>query len=64
MDIDDRPRKKDTPVEAIEGEKLDDYSIDELRERIRILKREIERTEAELSAKDASKQAAERFFKS
>ncbi len=63
MDLDDLPKKKDRPIDAVEAEKLDDYSVDELRERIRVLKREIERTEQELSAKSASKQAAEAIFK-
>jgi len=63
MDLDDLPKKKERPVDAVEAEKLDDYSVDELRERIRVLKREIERTEAELKAKDASKAAAEDVFK-
>ena len=64
MNLDDLPKKKDTPVEAVEGEKLDGLSLDELRERIKILKREIERTEAELTAKGASMAAAEDVFKS
>ncbi len=64
MDLDDLPKKKDTPVDALEAEKLDDYSVDELKERIKTLKREIERTEADLKAKDASKAAAEEVFKS
>lgn len=64
MDLDDLPKKKDTPVDALEAEKLDDYSVDELRERIKVLKREIERTEQDLKAKDVSKAAAEAVFKS
>ena len=63
MDLDDLPKKKERPVDAVEAEKLDDYSVDELKERIKVLKREIERTEAELKVKDASKQAAEDVFK-
>lgn len=63
MDLDDLPKKKDTPVDALEAENLDDYSVDELKERIKVLKREIERTEQDLKAKDASKAAAEAVFK-
>ncbi len=58
MDLDDAPKKKETPIEAIEAEKLEGLSLDELAERIRVLKREIKRTEAELKEKDASKAAA------
>ena len=64
MDLDDLPKKKSTPLDDIEAEKLDDLSVDELKERIKVLKREIARTEAELKEKDASKAAAEAVFKS
>jgi len=64
MDLDDRPKKKERPVDVLEAEKLDDYSVDELKERIRVLNREVERTGVELKAKDASKAAAEAAFKS
>ena len=63
MDLDDASKKKDTPIEAIEAEKLDSLSVDELAYRIKALGREIERTEAELKEKDASKAAAEDVFK-
>ncbi len=64
MDLDDLPKKKDTPIEAIEAEKLDTLSLDELAYRIRVLKREIVRIEAEIKAKSASMTAAEDVFKS
>lgn len=64
MDLDDLPKKKSSPLDDVEAEKLDSLSVDELKERIKILKREVERTEKELAAKDASKQAAEAVFKS
>ncbi len=64
MDLDDLPKKKDGALDAIEAENLDSISIDELVERIKILHREIERTETEIKAKDASKAAAEAVFKS
>ena len=63
MDLDDLPKKQSTPLENLEAEKLDSLSGDELRERIKILKREIERTEVDLEAKEASKAAAESVFK-
>ena len=63
MDLDDLPKKKDSTLDALEAEKLDDYSVDELKERLKVLKREIERTEQDLKAKDASKAAAEAVFK-
>ena len=36
MDLNDLPKKKDTPIEAIEAEKLDTLSLDELTYRIRV----------------------------
>ena len=63
MAMDDLPKKKDTPIEAIEAEKLDTFSLDELTYRIRVLKREIVRIEAEIKAKSASMSAAEDVFK-
>ena len=64
MQMDDLPKKKDTPIEAIEAEKLDTLSLDELTYRVRVLKREIVRIEAEIKAKSASMTAAEDVFKS
>ncbi len=63
MDLNDLPKKKDTPIEAIEAEKLDTLSLDELTYRIRVLKREIVRIEAEIKVKSASMSAAEDAFK-
>ena len=63
MDLDDLPKKKSSPLENLATEKLDSLSVDELRMRIKILKREIERTEIELKEKSASKTAAEAVFK-
>ena len=63
MDLDDGPKRKDTPMEAVEAEKLDGLSVDELAYRIRILKRETLRSKAELKEKAASKAAAEDVFK-
>jgi uncharacterized small protein (DUF1192 family) len=63
MDLEDLAKKQSTPLEDLEAEKLDGFSSDELRQRIKVLKREIGRTEADLKAKEASKAAAEAAFK-
>ena len=60
--FDDEEVKK-TPVHEI-GQDLSLLSVAELHERVAILKAEIERLEAEAGSKDASKNAAEAFFKS
>lgn len=54
------PRKKATHEL---GESLDFLTATELRERIELLRAEIARLEAAAVAKDASKQAADAFFK-
>lgn len=64
MDFDDLPVKKATPLTAVEKEDLSTISADELTERVVRLKAEITRTEAEIRAKQASKAAADAFFKS
>ena len=50
------------PVHAI-GQPIDDLSAPELAERIALLKEEIARLEAEMKRKNASKSAADMFFK-
>ena len=45
------------------GEPLDAVSVDELRERVALLRDEIARIEAEIAAKQASRSAADAFFK-
>jgi uncharacterized small protein (DUF1192 family) len=60
IDEDDRPKKK--IVHEI-GQPLDLLSVEELRERVTILKEEIARLEANMAAKRASRSAAEGFFK-
>ena len=57
---DDRPKK---PSGARPGEDLSLLSLDELAERVRLYRAEIERLEAEISAKQTSRSAAENFFK-
>ncbi len=63
MDLDDLPKNRDTLLETIEAEKLDTLSLNELAYRIKVLKREIVRIEAEIKAKSASMSAAEDVFK-
>lgn len=63
MDLDDLPKNRDTLLETIEAEKLDTLSLDELAYRIKVLKREIVRIEAEIKAKSTSMSAAEDVFK-
>lgn len=64
MDFDDLPTKKTGPLSDLEKEDLSTISVDELQERIDRLSAEIERTKTEVSAKGASRSAAEAFFKS
>ncbi|WP_274630515.1 DUF1192 domain-containing protein [Arvimicrobium flavum] len=59
--FDDEPKK---PARAHEiGQDLALLSVAELRERIGLLQGEIDRLEAELAAKGASKSAAEALFR-
>jgi uncharacterized small protein (DUF1192 family) len=61
MDPDDLPRPKH---EHVIGEKLDAISLDELAARIKLLEDEIARIRAEMAKKQASRSAADAFFKS
>lgn len=63
MDVEDLAKQQSNPLENLQAEKLDSLSGDELRQRIKILKREIERAEADLKTKEASMAAAESVFK-
>ena len=63
MDDEDLAKKQSSPLENLQAEKLDSLSGDELRQRIKILKREIERAEADLKTKEASMTTAESVFK-
>jgi uncharacterized small protein (DUF1192 family) len=54
-----RPKKK---VHEL-GEDLTLLSVDELRERVLALKAEIERLEASIRSKEATRSAADTFFK-
>jgi uncharacterized small protein (DUF1192 family) len=55
---------KAKPAAHVLGEPLDDFSPPELALRIDALKREIERLEAAIRAREATRQAAAAFFKS
>jgi uncharacterized small protein (DUF1192 family) len=59
--FDDEPPKKPKPHEI--GQDLSLLSVAELSERIALLRAEIERLEAELQAKGATKSAAEALFR-
>ena len=59
--FDDEPRKKPKPHEI--GQDLSLLSAGELAERIALLKAEIERLEADLKSKGATKNAAEALFR-
>ena len=59
-DDDERPRK--APTHEI-GQKLDTLSVDELTDRVALLKQEIERLEAAKAAKQAALSAAGSIFK-
>jgi uncharacterized small protein (DUF1192 family) len=60
IDDDDRPKKK---ISHEIGQPLDLLSVEELRERVDLLKAEIARLEANMTSKRASRSAAEGFFK-
>ncbi|TGQ09833.1 MULTISPECIES: DUF1192 domain-containing protein [unclassified Mesorhizobium] len=59
--FDDEPRKKPRPHEI--GQDLSLLSVDELSERIALLRDEISRLEAERVAKGATKSAADALFR-
>jgi len=61
IEDDDRPRKK---ISHEIGQDLSLLSLEELTERIALLRSEIERLEAASTKKRASKDAANSFFKS
>lgn len=60
---DDTPIKKTGPLTDVEREDLSTISKEELEERVARLKAEIARTEHEIVAKQASRAAADAFFK-
>lgn len=54
---------KKPPSQHVLGEPLDALSVDELDERVQMLRAEIERLEAARAHKSASRSAADAFFK-
>jgi len=61
MDLDDAPKK---PANMVIGENLDAISVAELEQRIQALESEIIRLRAEIAKKQASRNAADAFFRS
>jgi uncharacterized small protein (DUF1192 family) len=61
IDEDDRPKKK---IAHEIGQELALLSVEELAERIALLKEEIVRLDAAMAKKRASRSAADQFFKS
>ena len=65
MDLDDLfPSKPDDPLVALGKQDLDPLSIEELKERVELLKSEIARLEAESAKKASGRAAAEGLFRS
>jgi uncharacterized small protein (DUF1192 family) len=60
IDDDDRPKKK---IQHEVGQDLSLLSVEELSERIALLKSEIARLENAMTSKQASRQSADLFFK-
>lgn len=60
MDLDDAPKK---PAKMVIGENLDAISVAELEQRIQALDSEIIRLKAEIAKKQASRNAADAFFR-
>ena len=60
MDLDEPPRK---PTGHVIGENLDAISVAELEHRIQALESEISRLRAEIAKKQASRSAADAFFR-
>jgi uncharacterized small protein (DUF1192 family) len=64
MDLEELfPSKPDDPLVALVRQDLDPLSIDELKERIEVLKGEIARVEAHIERVQAHRSAADELFK-
>jgi len=61
IEDDDKPRKK---ISHEIGQDLSLLSVEELAERIALMNSEIDRLQTDMTKKRASKDAADRFFKS
>lgn len=62
MTEEDLPRPKGDAASKLAGEDLSPYSLDELEERIALLKAEIERVEAHSKAAASHRAAADALF--
>ena len=62
--FDDEDARAKKATELVIGADLSTISVDELKERITLLKEEIVRIQAEIAAKQSSKDAAESVFRS
>ncbi len=60
---DEETRRPAAPMKHAVGEPLEALSVEELRLRIGLLRDEIARLDAAILAKEASRQAADAFFK-
>ena len=64
MDLDELfPSKPDDPLVALGKQDLDPFSIDELQERVELLKAEIARVEAHMNRAQTHRNIAEELFK-
>jgi uncharacterized small protein (DUF1192 family) len=64
MDLDELfPSKPDDPLVALGKQDLDPFSIEELEERVELLKAEIARVEAHMQRATAHRSVAEELFK-
>jgi uncharacterized small protein (DUF1192 family) len=61
MSFEDLPKK---PTGVVIGENLDLLSVSELEQRVQALESEIARVKAAIASKQASKSAADAFFRS
>ena len=61
MSFEDLPKK---PASVVIGENLDLLSVSELEQRVQALESEIVRVKAAIASKQASKNAADAFFRS
>ena len=64
MDLEELfPSKPDDPLVALAKQDLDPMSVDELQERIALLKAEIERVQSHMQRAQSHRSAAEELFK-
>jgi len=62
METDELPHRPDDPLALLVAQELGALSIEELEHRLAILRDEITRSQAMITAKQASQAAAETFF--